>query len=77
MHYLRFIELDVSRWNPQPNTAAQRALASELRVYCPSIRFLIFWAGANRFFWNLDGEEWHCRIDSNQHPHYETAWCNA
>ena len=40
---LRCIEVDVSEWEPPPAIpAGMRALASELRLYCPSLQRVIF-----------------------------------
>ncbi|EJC98347.1 uncharacterized protein FOMMEDRAFT_137000 [Fomitiporia mediterranea MF3/22] len=36
------VELEVSEWEPAPSPQAMRALASELRLYCPSIRCFVF-----------------------------------
>lgn len=32
LHYLRFIQLDISRWSPRPGTLAQRVLAAEIKL---------------------------------------------
>ncbi|KXN82106.1 hypothetical protein AN958_03198 [Leucoagaricus sp. SymC.cos] len=34
-----------------PSPAAQKALVSELRVYCPSLRIVVLWVGKMRFRW--------------------------
>ena len=39
---LHTIELEVSEWDPAPTPQALRALASELRLYCSSIKCCIF-----------------------------------
>lgn len=36
------IELEVSEWEPAPSPQAMRALASELRLYCPSVKCTVF-----------------------------------
>ncbi len=37
------IEVEVSGWQPVPSTlAAFRALASELRLYCPTVVMVVF-----------------------------------
>ncbi|KAH8106377.1 hypothetical protein DFH11DRAFT_1516667 [Phellopilus nigrolimitatus] len=36
------IELEVSEWVPAPTPQAMRALASELRLYCPSVKCMVF-----------------------------------
>ncbi|KIJ61094.1 hypothetical protein HYDPIDRAFT_177168 [Hydnomerulius pinastri MD-312] len=41
--YLQCVEVDVSEWEPPPPIpAGVRALASELRLYCPSVERVIF-----------------------------------
>ncbi|KAJ7779488.1 hypothetical protein DFH07DRAFT_910847 [Mycena maculata] len=43
LHLLRCIEVDVSAWNPSPSSSpALRALAAELRLYCPDVNTVIF-----------------------------------
>lgn len=39
-----------SNWN-LPSPAAQKALVSELKTYCPSLRIIVFWLGKIRFRW--------------------------
>lgn len=39
---LHTIELEVSEWEPAPTPQALRALASELRIYCPNIQCVVF-----------------------------------
>ena len=39
---LHTIELEVSEWDPAPSPQAMRALASELRLYCNSIKCFVF-----------------------------------
>lgn len=43
LNYLKCVEVDVSEWEPPPSIpAGVRALASELRLYCPSLQQVIF-----------------------------------
>ncbi len=35
-------EVEVSEWDPAPGPHALRALANELRLYCPSITCVVF-----------------------------------
>ncbi|THH07113.1 hypothetical protein EW145_g3616 [Phellinidium pouzarii] len=39
---LHTVELEVSEWEPAPTPQALRALASELRLYCSSIKCVVF-----------------------------------
>jgi len=59
MHHLIHLELDVFHWDPHPNNYGQRALVSEIRIYCPTIRVVVFWCGRNRYFWQCRGDEIH------------------
>ena len=42
LRQLRAIELEVTDWDPAPQPAGMRALASELRLYCPSVNYVVF-----------------------------------
>ncbi|KAJ7891813.1 hypothetical protein B0H13DRAFT_1625826 [Mycena leptocephala] len=43
LHLLRCIEVDVSAWKPAPSSSpAFRALAAELRLYCPDVATVVF-----------------------------------
>ncbi|KAJ6540726.1 hypothetical protein B0H19DRAFT_1313536 [Mycena capillaripes] len=43
LHALRCVELDVSAWKPAPTSSpALRALAAELRLYCPDVDTVVF-----------------------------------
>lgn len=77
LHYLRTIELDVTRWVPQPILTSQRALATEIKTFCPTIRTVAFWMGATRFKWTYSGEAWNQRTDTYQHPQYTFVWATA
>lgn len=59
MHHLHSVEVDISRWPGGPGSstpAVQRLLADELRVYCPSLRLIVFWLSpATRVRWTVNG----------------------
>lgn len=42
LRQLHTIELEVSDWDPVPTPQALRALASELRLYCPTVTCVVF-----------------------------------
>jgi hypothetical protein len=43
LRVLRCIEVDVSAWTPPPSSSpAYRAIAAELRLYCPAIDTVVF-----------------------------------
>ncbi|KAF5374182.1 hypothetical protein D9615_008866 [Tricholomella constricta] len=73
MHHLKSIQLDIAAWSPQPNLAAQRALAAELMVFCPSIRHVVFWINSTRFRWHYV-HEWLHHVDVQQHPQIDSTW---
>ncbi|TFK38945.1 hypothetical protein BDQ12DRAFT_630043 [Crucibulum laeve] len=75
MHSLRSIELDIARWTPPPPTIAQRALAAELKIYCPTICTVTFWIGGTRCRWLHDGMVWISQsVDLNQYPNLNRNW---
>lgn len=39
---LHTVEIEVSDWEPPPSPQALRALASEFRLYCPSVKCFVF-----------------------------------
>ncbi|KAG5643828.1 hypothetical protein DXG03_009605 [Asterophora parasitica] len=73
MHNLKSIHLDVVAWAPHPNLAAQRALAAELKIYCPSIRHVVFWINSTRFRWQY-AREWIHHVDLHLHPQVDLTW---
>lgn len=77
MHYLSSIELDIGKWAPAPNIpAGQRVLAGELRMFCPSIKTVVFWMGSTKVRWTFT-DQWHSRIEVQQYPQFSDAWCLA
>jgi hypothetical protein len=74
MHYVRTLELDIHRWQPQPSPAAQRAIVTEVRIYRPTIQQVVLWVGQTRIRWILQTGEWYQRIDG---PHGSTLWSSA
>ena len=71
---LRHVHLDISKWLPHPHTGAQRALAAEMKVYCPSIRHVSFWYHSTRFRWHYSQEQWNPQVDNHQHPQLDQTW---
>lgn len=76
MHQLRSIHLEVSQWSPHPNLSGQRALAAEMRAFCPSLRHVTFWIQATRFRWHFV-QEWVSQVDLNQHPQFDPVWSSV
>ncbi|EMD39481.1 hypothetical protein CERSUDRAFT_121752 [Gelatoporia subvermispora B] len=58
LHSLENIEVDVSRWDPPPSEPFQRMIAAELRVYCPTLRRVIFVILQQEHLWYCRNEEW-------------------
>lgn len=76
LHYLRSIQLDISRWSPRPGTLAQRALAAELKTFCPTIKHVAFWIHTTRYRWHF-GHDWRSQVDGHMHPQMDTMWSSA
>ncbi|EAU80859.2 hypothetical protein CC1G_03035 [Coprinopsis cinerea okayama7 len=67
LHYLRCIEVDLSSWQPMPVAGAQRALAAELKTFCPSLRWVVVWLQHTRVTWTYgQNEMWVYRVEGNQ-----------
>jgi hypothetical protein len=77
---LQQLEVDITHWKPPPNGPYQRALAMELRMFCPSLRHVVFWLNHHRFWWSLEeeipGEPEVWLDDHAQHrnPMQESLW---
>ncbi|KAJ7205745.1 hypothetical protein GGX14DRAFT_644261 [Mycena pura] len=72
---LRCVELDVTAWAPAPAApAAFRALAAELRLYCPAVHAVVFVHGAylERTVVNVDGGTGVLKVDNDARP--ELFW---
>ncbi|TFK48852.1 hypothetical protein OE88DRAFT_1646942 [Heliocybe sulcata] len=72
--YLRVLEIDLQAWLPQPPEHLQRTLASELRVYCPTLEVVAMWLPQQcRADWHVDQEthEWSFCM---WHGQQETLW---
>ncbi|KIK98531.1 hypothetical protein PAXRUDRAFT_133987 [Paxillus rubicundulus Ve08.2h10] len=74
VNQLRILEVDVTSWTPQPTGILQRALAAEIRIYCPSIEYICFGAGATRTLWMVDGNDWSCHSETGQHSQFDALW---
>jgi hypothetical protein len=76
LHYLRSIQLDISRWTPHPGMSAQRAIAAELKIYCPTIKHVAFWIHSTRFRWHF-AHDWRSQADGHVHPQMDNMWSTA
>jgi hypothetical protein len=64
---LQCVEFEVSEWQPPPTSrGALRALASELRLYCPSVRCVVFVHEFERFVVRV--REGMCVVDPDAVP---------
>lgn len=66
MHQLHILEVSTAAWTPQPTGPQQRILASDIRIYCPSVEYICFWSGGGRTLWVLDGNDWSYHSDNLQ-----------
>lgn len=74
VNQLRILEVDVTSWTPQPTGILQRVFAAEIRIYCPSIEYICFGAGATRTLWMVDGNDWSCHSETGQHSQFDALW---
>jgi hypothetical protein len=74
MHNLRVLELDITKWDPQPPPLMQNILTTELRVFCPSVEFIAFWVGMSRFCWSLQENNWMYQPETGQSARGEPIW---
>lgn len=78
MHSLKSIEVDIGKWQPTPIIpAGQRALASELQTYCPSIQSMTFWMGSSRVRWSYttSAGQWQHKVEPQLYPQDSNTWC--
>ncbi|KAH6907654.1 hypothetical protein BKA70DRAFT_360968 [Coprinopsis sp. MPI-PUGE-AT-0042] len=74
---IRSVEIDITHWMPTPILSAQRALASELKTFNPTLRLVFFWINHNkiRWLWNETKETWVSKVESNVHRAHGQHWC--
>lgn len=70
------MELDITKWDPQPTGALQKIITTELRIFCPSVEIIAIWSGANRFLWSLEGDQWTYQFETGQNSRFEPIWKN-
>lgn len=58
LHYLHTIAFEVSHLEPAANEIMQRVLATEMHIYCPSLRRVVFCFGQSANLWVLHQETW-------------------
>ena len=69
---LHTVELEISEWEPAPTRPAMRALASELRLYCSSIKYFIFVQEFERTVVRVVNG--FCAVDPDPEPSTENMW---
>ena len=72
---LEFVEVNVTRWNPQPHELFQRMLVLDMQIYCTMLRQVVFWIGQRRVHWYRarDGE-WACVQQHGRVLPQDTFW---
>jgi hypothetical protein len=74
MHNVRVMELEISKWDPSPLPPLHNILTTELRIYCPTVEFIAFWVGMNRFCWILEENTWAYQPETGQSARFEPIW---
>lgn len=75
--YLRAMEIDITKWDPQPTGILQKVITTELRMFCPSVEVIAIWVGLNRFLWSLEGDNWGYLFETGQNSRFEPIWKNV
>ena len=55
---------------------AQRAIAAELKTYCPTLKHVAFWIHGTRFRWHFV-HDWRSQVDGHAHPQMDSMWNSA
>ena len=71
---LEAVELDVTRWNPQPHEQFQRLLILDMHIYCAALRQVVIWVGTQRVQWILRHDTWVCAHQAARGAHSEQLW---
>ncbi|KAG5735080.1 hypothetical protein E4T56_gene20502 [Termitomyces sp. T112] len=87
---LHTAHFDLTTWTPHPEVRAQRAIACEVRTFCPGIANVVFWVGNTRTRWTWvvqqgrhhcyeHGEkrevgQWHSQMEVGQYPTFDHMW---
>ena len=66
------VELEVTDWEPSPSPQAMRALASELRLYCPSVEVFVFVQDFERTLIRV--RNGYCTIDYDSAYSLDSIW---
>ena len=79
MHALETLEVDVTRWEPQPPEWMHRPILLGFHVFAPSLNQVIFWIGPARVSWFLPsdgggGGDWQNARHMGRAPGNDTVW---
>ena len=71
---LEFVEVNVTRWNPQPHEQFQRMLVLDMHIYCAALHQVVFWLGPRRMHWYLRDGDWACVPQLGRAIQNDTFW---
>ncbi|KAI1789942.1 hypothetical protein LXA43DRAFT_536296 [Ganoderma leucocontextum] len=75
MHALEVLEVDVTRWEPQPPEWMHRPVLLGFRIYAPSLQQVIFWIGPTRVSWYLSHDgDWQSVRHMGRAPGNDGFW---
>lgn len=72
LRHLYAVELEVTDWEPPPSPQAMRALAAELRLYCPSVEVFIFVVEFERTLVRV--RNGYCTVEMNPNYALDIIW---
>jgi len=71
---LRAMEIDITKWDPQPTGILQKVITTELRMFSPLVEIIAIWVGQNRFVWSLEGDAWVYQFETGPNSRFEPIW---
>ena len=74
---LEVLEVDLTRWEPQPPEWMHRPLLLGFRIFAPSLQQVIFWVGSTRVSWYLPSgqdSEWQSVRHMGRVPGNDNFW---
>ncbi|KAM5541202.1 hypothetical protein V8D89_005131 [Ganoderma adspersum] len=75
MHALETLEVDVTRWEPQPSEWMHRPILLGFHIFAPSLTQVIFWIGPTRVSWYLPSDgDWQNARHMGRAPGNDTIW---
>ena len=61
MRELTTMETDYCHWMPKPTGAFARLIATEFRMYCPSLHTMTIFVGHEKSLWHYQADRFHLR----------------